>query len=259
MAIATFRKIFPPEDCVKPCPAHTLSGETPWELREGMMSMVPLIFIPGRECRLGNYARAVRRAGGVPRFAPDGADGWEDCAGLLLPGGGDLDPALYGREDRGSQPPDRDRDRRELALLEAALSAGMPVLGICRGIQVINVFFGGTLVQDLPGHSQTEGRDRLHRVRAEPHSLSARIYGPSFLVNSAHHQAVDRPGTDLRITVRAEDGTAEALAHGSLPVWGFQWHPERLGHGRPPGTVDGELVFDFFLAQCRRRLPLWRR
>ena len=54
-------------------------------------------------------------------------------------------------------------------------------------------------------------------------------------------------------------GTAEALAHGSLPVWGFQWHPERLGHGRPPGTVDGELVFDFFLAQCRRRLPLWRR
>ena len=218
--------------------------------------MVPQILIPGREARLPRYAQAVRRAGGVPRFIPEGAVLPPECAGLLLPGGGDLSPALYGQEFLGSHPPDPDRDRQELELLRAALSCGLPVLGVCRGMQVINVFFGGTLLQDIPGHSQINGQDRLHLVKADPRSLSARLYGPAFLVNSAHHQAVDRPGAGLRITVRAEDGIPEALSHGSLPVWGVQWHPERLR--ALPGGGDGDLILEFFVNQCRRA-PIHRR
>lgn len=215
--------------------------------------MTPRIFVSGQEDQLVNYARALRRAGGLPCFWRNPARAME-CAGLLLPGGGDMDPALYGQADRGSHPPDQERDRLELELLELFLTAGKPVLGICRGIQVINVFFGGTLRQDIPGHDQIDGRDRLHRVTAAPCSLSARFYGPSFLVNSAHHQAVDRLGAGLRATAWAEDGTVEALRHDTLPVWGLQWHPERLFPSVQADTVDGELVFDYFTAKCRENL-----
>lgn len=253
MAIATFRKIFPPEDCVKPRPAHTLSGETPWELREGMMSMVPLIFIPGRECRLGNYARAVRRAGGVPRFAPDGADGWEDCAGLLLPGGGDLDPALYGQEDRGSQPPDRDRDRRELALLEAALSAGMPVLGICRGIQVMNAVLGGDLYQDIKPFEHLPHNDhwaKVHTVTVRRGTLLSRILGQdTVLVNSQHHQAVDRVAPGFTLAALSEDGIVEAIEKPDARFClGVQWHPEWLSDADP--AMQG--LFDAFVNACSK-------
>ena len=215
--------------------------------------MTPRIFVPGQEAQLMNYARALRRAGGLPCFSlnPGRAMG---CAGLLLPGGGDLDPALYGQANHGSHPPDRERDRLELELLELFLRAGKPVLGICRGLQVINVFFGGTLLQDIRGHGQVDGHDRLHRVTAAPGSLSARFYGPSFLVNSAHHQAADRLGAGLEATSRAEDGTVEALRHGTLPLWALQWHPERLFPSVKAETVDGELVFEYFTAKCRENL-----
>jgi len=197
-----------------------------------------LIFIPGREEALPNYARAVRQAGGVPRFSLSLADA-EGCGGLLLPGGGDLDPALYGQPDRGSNPPDPALDALEQALLRRFTAGRKPVLGICRGCQAVNVFFGGTLHQDIPGHSRVGGRDRLHRVTAAEGSLSRRLFGPACTVNSAHHQAVDRLGEGLAAEAWAEDGVVEALRHEALPVWGLQWHPERLpaGEGRPEGTL----------------------
>lgn len=205
------------------------------------------ILIPGREDRLTRYAAAIRRQGGCPRFGTAG----RECAGLLLPGGGDLDPALYGAPNAGSHPGDPEQDRLELALTWEFLAAGKPVLGICRGLQVVNVALGGTLVQDLPGHSQREGIDRIHPVTAAEGALAAALWGRRFWVNSAHHQAAAQPGTGLRITARADDGTVEALEGGALPVWAFQWHPERMA---PPLLPDGGPLFAFFLRKCREKL-----
>ena len=209
--------------------------------------MTVSILIPGREDRLPRYAAAIRRQGGCPRFG-EIADG---CAGLLLPGGGDLAPALYGQPDLGSHPGDLRQDRLELALAREFLAAGKPVLGICRGLQVVNVALGGTLVQDLPGHSQQAGRDQVHPVTAAEGSLAAALWGRRFRVNSAHHQAAARPGTGLRVTARAPDGTVEALEGETLPVWAFQWHPERMA---PPLLPDGGPLFAFFLRKCREKL-----
>ena len=207
----------------------------------------PAIQISGPEGRMDHYIRAVERAGGapVPGYAPEPDS---HCLGLVLCGGGDLDPAWFGQEDRGSHPPDSRRDAAELALVRTWLSWGRPILGICRGMQVINVFFGGTLVQDLPGHGQAAGRDRLHRVRSAPSPLRD-LYGAAAVVNSAHHQAADRLGSGLRAVQWTADGTVEAVVHEDLPVWAVQWHPERLsGPLALAGAADGGRLFTAWLS-----------
>jgi len=205
-----------------------------------------VLFIRGRESSFPRYTAALRRCGCTPRFSlrPEDAAG---CAGLLLPGGGDVDPHRYGQVPAGSAPPDPLRDDAELGLARRFLAEKLPVLGICRGLQVLNVALGGSLIQDLPGHAQLNGADRVHPVRAEPGSLMDRLYGPRFLVNSAHHQAADALGNGLRATLRAEDGIVEALEHESLPVLGVQWHPERMP--AEAGT-DGLPVFETLRSLC---------
>lgn len=181
------------------------------------------VYIWGEAERYQNYRRAVERAGGTVRFGGDPAV----CDGLLLPGGGDLEPWRYGQINTASRGLEPERDEAELALLTYFTQLRRPVLGICRGLQTINVFFGGTLCQDIPGHSQQHGEDSLHSVRTAP-SLLRDVCGERCTVNSAHHQAVDRLGTGLRAVQWAADGVVEALCHRTLPVWGVQWHPERL-------------------------------
>lgn len=199
------------------------------------------VYIWGEAERYENYRRAVEAAGGRVRFGGSPAG----CGALLLPGGGDLEPWRYGQANTASRGLEPERDAAELALLERFTALEKPVLGICRGHQTINVFFGGTLVQDLPGHSAAGGIDRLHFVRTAPSPLR-RLYGEQCVVNSAHHQAVDRLGSGLQATQWAPDGTVEALCHRSLPVWGVQWHPERVG-----GYLDGARLFHAFLDLCR--------
>ena len=145
-----------------------------------------------------NYVNAVFAAGGVPAVY-SGKEEPSAFDGLLLCGGGDVDPSFYGEEPCAELiRVDRSRDEREFALLEAFVAAMKPVLGICRGHQVINVFFGGTLVQELADHlfHRNPDPERLfnltHDSTAAPGSFVARLYGTSFRVNSAHHQAVDR-------------------------------------------------------------------
>lgn len=173
--------------------------------------------------RFHRYAEALTALGAEVRF-----EGPENCDGLLLPGGGDVDPARYGQENRGSLGIDRERDALEFAALETALRLGIPVLGICRGCQLLNVALGGTLHQDIPDHRAiSEGVDRLHPSRTVDPVLIA-LYGGEFIINSSHHQAVDRPGEGFRPVQWAPDGTVEAIRHESLPLFGVQWHPERL-------------------------------
>ena len=214
------------------------------------------IQVSGEAGHTDNYCAALRGAGGEPLAgccpAPD-----LSCGGLLLCGGGDLESALYGQENRGSQPPDRERDRAELALFRAFFEAGKPILGICRGMQLINVALGGTLIQDLPAeqrpfHGGGKG-DRVHPVRALEGSLLHSLYGPVFSVNSSHHQAVDRLGSGLRATAWAESGFAEGVDLPGYPLLGVQFHPERMAFGkRRLDTVDGAAIFAWFVDTCRK-------
>ena len=159
------------------------------------------------------YAEALRNAGAEIRYGD-----LSGCGALLLPGGGDIDPARYGQENRGSTDIDRERDELEFGLLREALARRLPVLGVCRGCQLLNVACGGTLHQAIPDHGPIDEKDRLHPSRC----------GESFIVNSWHHQAVDRLGEGFRAVQWAPDGVVEAIRHEALPILGVQWHPERL-------------------------------
>lgn len=219
------------------------------------MGVLVRIQLSGSPGSLLNYRAAVALAGGVALggYAPEPD---LTCDGLLLCGGGDLNPALFGQEDRGSQPPDLVRDRAELALFQAFFQAGKPILGICRGMQLINVALGGTLTQDLPApvapfHGGCEF-DRVHPIRAAEGSLLHRLYGPIFPVNSFHHQAVERLGAGLVASAWAEAGFPEGLEHPALPVIGVQFHPERLSfHRRRTDAVDGAPLLRHFVSLCR--------
>lgn len=203
-----------------------------------------------------NYENAVRAAGGdfVTRYCPEVDLSFD---GLLLTGGGDVDPARYGQPNEGSMTPDPDRDRTELALVNAYLDAGKPILGICRGCQILNVALGGTLVQDLGEHLNLFHRritaDKVHPIRAQEGSLLHTLYGAALPVNSAHHQAVDAPGAGVVITAHSESGVAESIELPGRPVLGVQFHPERMtGAHLRPDTANGAAIFQWFLAQCSK-------
>jgi putative glutamine amidotransferase len=192
------------------------------------------------------YARAVERAGGLPVvLAPLEDDGVaplvEQLAGICVSGGPDMDPAAYGA-DRHARlgPVEPELDAFELAVVRRADALGLPVLGICRGCQVLNVARGGTLHQHVPdvsdgsvAHRQTaSGRETTHDVRVEPGTRLAEIVGPGDLdVNAFHHQAVDRLGRGLRAVAWADDGIVEAIeGDGESLYLGVQWHVETLVH-----------------------------
>ena len=211
------------------------------------------IQVSGERGHTDYYCAAIRGVGGEPvaGYCP-GPD--LNCDGLLLCGGGDLDCALFGQENRGSHPPNRARDQAELTLFQTFYEAGKPILGICRGLQLINVALGGTLIQDLPPEQLSfhSGKtDMVHPIRAEENSILYRLYGPLFSVNSSHHQAVDRLGTGLRATAWAEGGFPEAIELPGRPILGVQFHPERMSFGRRRlDTVDGAPIFSWFLGVC---------
>lgn len=219
---------------------------------------------PGYHRMRAEYARSVERSGALPvvlpAIAPEHAPALLDrLDGLLLSGGVDVDPALYGRPRHpklGSI--DRARDEFELALTREALERDLPLLAICRGQQLLNVACGGTLVQDIPSElpgalrHDAPGRRtrRSHGVELEPSSRLAEILGPGPLrVNSFHHQAIDQPGAGLEVSGRCpRDGVIEAVEmSGRSFVVAVQWHPESFWD--EPESFQA--LFDAHAAACR--------
>ena len=201
------------------------------------------------------YMDAVLAAGGEPvlEYCPsESADGYD---GLILCGGNDIDPAYYGEGMNGSVNIDHARDKAEFALVDVFLKAGKPILGICRGFQLLNVAFGGSLCQHLPNagvHTSGTSDDLVHLVRADRESIFFKLYGEEFSVNSWHHQAAKVIGKGLRLAMTA-DGVVEGFEHETLPVIGVQWHPERMCCSKARhDAVDGGKIFSYFVSLCQK-------
>lgn len=223
------------------------------------------IAIAGISGNTGNYHHALSQLGAVCTTLTDiGSTAQRNAAqrnaaqystaqfdALLLPGGGDIDPALFGETDHGSRSIDPVLDRQQLSMLDAFVKAGKPVLGICKGMQVINIYFGGRIIQDLPTNTlhQYTDQDQVHPSHALPGTILQKLYGRDFPVNSAHHQGIGSPGRDLFIIQYAPDDVPEAIIHKTLPILGVQWHPERMCfEHRRTDTPDGSLLLAHFLS-----------
>jgi putative glutamine amidotransferase len=221
-----------------------------WILNHGAIAvMVPT---------LGFDAEVSRRKVSVGEYA-------QLLDGLVLQGGADVSPQTYGQ--RPLHPDwagDAVRDRYEIELIEGFLERGKPLLGICRGCQLLNVAFGGTLVQDLPTQRPEAGvhvdanlyDEHQHGIEFAPNSRLASLYPTDAVrvVNSIHHQAVDRLGGDLAVEARSTgDGVIEAIrARGTTPVFGVQWHPEfQLGRR---DRLDPEPLMNDFLDVARKSI-----
>ena len=206
-----------------------------------------------------DYGLAVARAGGLPRLLPLSSTSLRDddlagVDGLLLTGGGDVDPGRYGETTSpATGGVDPERDAAEFALLDLAVRTGRPVLGICRGCQVINVGLGGSLVQDLtevtalPHLVPDRRNETVHPVTPVEGSLLAELEGDHEIeVNSIHHQAVKELGSGLRAVGTAPDGTIEAVEWPGSPLLGVQWHPETLS-----GSAH-DVLFEWLVAEATR-------
>jgi putative glutamine amidotransferase len=197
---------------------------------------------------LADYFDSVELAGGVPVLIPQirNGDALRDLlgrlGGLVITGGPDTPPARYGQPAHSmTKPVHKRRDEFDFRCLETALDLGLPILAICYGAQLLNVFLGGTLIQDIPSQRPSAGRHvqdgprLLHPVRIEPDTKLARCLGVAGLeANSSHHQAVDQLGRGLRVSARSRDGIVEGIeTTDDRLILGVQWHPEELAAKSP--------------------------
>ncbi len=189
------------------------------------------IAIAGRSDATQNYKNYVLAAGAEPVVTLDSSR-IAECDALLLPGGVDIHPRHYGEENVSCGTIDEELDDLQFAALTAALEQGMPILGICRGCQLINVAFGGSLYQDIAtaaNHKRVNDADQYHASDALEGSYLDQIYGRHFTINSAHHQAAKTLGKGLiPVQYSSAEGIIEAIRHTTLPIWAVQWHPERI-------------------------------
>lgn len=223
----------------------------------------------GRDRAAGylTYVEALRRAGAVVVLIPPQPENARELVetldGILLAGGADCDPLLYGEEPHATcEPLDVRRQENDLALARFGRERGVPTLGICLGMQIMNVASGGSLIQDITSQVETEIRhasdpgDRArHDVRVEPRTTLAALVGDHpHNVNSSHHQAVARPGDGLRVAAFADDGIVEAIEDANHPFYlGVQWHPEDMS-----GEPSASSIFGAFVAAAVNRATLKR-
>jgi putative glutamine amidotransferase len=214
------------------------------------------------------YVACVRKAGGLPVLLPHGRPG--DAArylsimdGLLLSGGGDIDPISYGEVNEGlSYDTNMAADQFEMALIHEAKKLNIPTLGICRGVQILTVAFGGKMHQELhhiyPRHPKVKGKEReeilalRHGLRLKPGSQLAQVYGCTEMeVNSIHHQCIRSMGQGFDAVGWSEDGIIEAIeSTGSWLCWGVQWHPEKM--------EGQQVIFDAFIQKVKESMKVKR-
>lgn len=198
------------------------------------------------DVHLSEYPKVIERAGGLPVQLTRNTDPVSIVRrldGLVMTGGADPDPELYGEEPHPQLGQvERGRDDWELALIRAALDAHIPMLCVCRGAQLLNIALGGTLVQhlDAPEHARWDHPriDRCHTVRVTPGSRAEELYGAETPTNSLHHQAVGRIGDGVVVTGTTDDGVVEAFEVAGRPeVFAVQWHPEMLSDQTDPAFL----------------------
>lgn len=207
------------------------------------------------------YVESLRRAGAIPLLIPpqpeNAAEIVSELDGIVLAGGEDCDPSLYGEEPHPTvEPMDERRQQNDVTLARVARERGIPTLGICLGVQVMNVAAGGTLVQDIDSQMQTgiehasDPSDRArHDVTIESGTKLSKILPARQLnVNSSHHQAIKTIGDGLKVTAQAPDGIVEGLEDPRHPFYlGVQWHPEDM-----PGETSASALFGAFVEAARR-------
>ncbi|MCM1496814.1 MAG: gamma-glutamyl-gamma-aminobutyrate hydrolase family protein [Bacteroides sp.] len=217
------------------------------------------ILIAGKPDQIQNYVQAFQRFGveSISIFQCS----WKEALalpGLVLPGGGDISPSLMKQENQGSVQIDETLDRLQFKILEEFCKARKPILGICKGLQVINVYFGGTIVQQLPTAHMHEYRngDQNHMTIALQDSVLERLYGLRFPVNSAHHQGIGVLGNGLEAIQFAKDQVIEGIIHKKLPILGVQWHPERMQENEEehPG---GDRLLEFWIQHLPSSQKMW--
>ncbi|MCI8528422.1 MAG: gamma-glutamyl-gamma-aminobutyrate hydrolase family protein [Lachnospiraceae bacterium] len=206
------------------------------------------IAILGKKADTVNYVKYVQTMGAIPSVTLSMGE-VACCNALLLPGGGDITPAFFGEKNHGSRNIDTELDILQLQALDLAVRKGLPVLGICKGLQIINVGFGGTLTQDMELQEVTrhgyDNGDKYHSSIIVRNSWLYPLYGDKTTVNSAHHQAISKLGNGLAAVQHCpEDQCIEAITHQSLPIIGVQWHPERIDENR--SGINGLKVLDYF-------------
>ena len=237
-----------------------------------MVEQKPLIGITGRRCKgemlrgslkvmnhlpfdvyWVDYAQGVIAAGGVPVFLPlslDPAEIIPRLDGLLMSGGADIDPKRYGAEPEPElQSIEPARDEFELKILELVYECELPVAGICRGLQILNVHAGGSLYQDVPPHSVRDKAPstRVHDITTEKGSILEKLYGEKLEVNSLHHQSIKTLGKHFSASATSNDGIVEGIEHSQLPIVAVQWHPEMLD------TRDSDPIFRWLVSKAEVR------
>ena len=201
-----------------------------------------------------DYAEGIIAAGGIPVFLPLSLDPSEIIPrldGILMSGGADIDPERYGADPEPElQSIEPVRDDFELKVLEKVYENELPVAGICRGLQILNVYAGGTLFQDVPPHAARKEppSSRVHEVTFDDGSLFSGLYGSSIQVNSLHHQSIDKLGKGFLATGVSNDQGIEAIEHVERPIIAVQWHPEMLD------TRDSDPLFQWLVQRSSERL-----
>lgn len=195
--------------------------------------MAGTVFLWGENGSYQNYSAALLTCGCEVRLSRDVSQS-ETCDGLLLPGGGDIFRYL---------------DETEYLLIQSFVTTRRPIWGICRGMQALNVWFGGTLYDHICGHQLPQG-DLVHSTHAA--GMMAKLLGKTPTVNSNHHQAIAQLGNGLAAMQWSFDGVVEAICHDTLPIWGVQWHPERQSFAlQRSDAADAAPLFHYFRTQMR--------
>ncbi|MBP1530284.1 MAG: gamma-glutamyl-gamma-aminobutyrate hydrolase family protein [Erysipelotrichaceae bacterium] len=212
------------------------------------------LLIPVLEMSPVNYVNAVKGCGGEADVTNRLCE-IDEYDGLLLPGGADMDPSYYHEENKGSRDINKPLDELRLSFFRKFYEADKPILGICRGFQLINVALGGSLQQDIHtgiDHNYFgQNRDAVHKATAKEGSFLYDLYGENLSINSSHHQAIGRLAEGLEVLARADDGIIEAVCSKEKKIYAVQFHPERMcfEHKRED-TIDGSKIFRFFLQIC---------